>query len=189
MANSHFRSQSYLEKFQIATLTSGQADKRTGGQVDIAHRVSRHAKAWSPLCYDIAYRASRIAHLVSVSFSYFCKKLPMQEVDKISVRELTDMAEKMYGNLVKAVVDLKLGLLVVDAELHSDEEYYLLEQGSEQGNLWGINLYPQEYGTEKFIEFDSMINIRPRQQNMTRGVEDKEIREKIISLVQGKISE
>jgi len=164
MANSHFRSQSYLEKFQIATLTSGQADKRTGGQVDIAH-------------------------LVSVSFPYFCKKLPMQEVDKISVRELTDMAEKMYGNLVKAVVDLKLGLLVVDAELHSDEEYYLLEQGSEQGNLWGINLYPQEYGTEKFIEFDSMINIRPRQQNMTRGVEDKEIREKIISLVQGKISE
>jgi len=130
-----------------------------------------------------------IAHLVSVSFPYFCKKLPMQEVDKISVRELTDMAEKMYGNLVKAVVDLKLGLLVVDAELHSDEEYYLLEQGSEQGNLWGINLYPQEYGTEKFIEFDSMINIRPRQQNMTRGVEDKEIREKIISLVQGKISE
>lgn len=112
----------------------------------------------------------------------------MKEVtDTLSLAELENMAENMYGNLVKAVVDLKLIKLVVDAELHVDQEQYLLEHGSEQANLWGINLYPEKYGSEDFVEFDSMINIRPRQHNLSRGVENKEIREKIISLVNQKI--
>jgi len=94
----------------------------------------------------------------------------------------------MYGSLVKAVVDLNLYLLVVDAELHVDQEQYLLEQGSKQNDLWGINLYPQKYGSDDFVEFDSMINIRPRQQNMSRGVENEEIRKKIIALVLRKVT-
>ncbi|TSA23562.1 MAG: hypothetical protein D4R67_13460 [Bacteroidetes bacterium] len=98
------------------------------------------------------------------------------------------MASAMYGSLVKAVVDLNLYLLVVDAELHVDQEQYLLEQGSKQNDLWGINLYPQKYGSDDFVEFDSMINIRPRQQNMSRGVENEEIRKKIIALVLRKVT-
>lgn len=113
--------------------------------------------------------------------------LIMKEVDIITVSELSKMAEKMYGNLVKAVVDINKNLMVVDAELHVDQEQYLLEQGSHQENLWGINLYPDEYGTNEFIEFDSMINIRPRQQNMSRGVESKENRKRIIALVTKKV--
>ncbi len=97
------------------------------------------------------------------------------------------MAASMYGTLVKAVVDIKLGILVVDAELHVDQEQYLLELGSDQQNLWGINLYPQQYGSDGFIEFDSMINIRPRQQNMSRGVEDAKVRKRIINLVLSKV--
>jgi hypothetical protein len=58
-----------------------------------------------------------------------------------------------------------------------------LEQNSKQGNLWGINLYPEKMG-EDFIEFDSMINIRPRQNNRSRGIEDKNVREKIIKIVE-----
>ena len=105
----------------------------------------------------------------------------------IGIPELSAMAEKMYGNLVKGVVDLQKNLLAVDAEMHADEEQALLEQGSKQNDLWGINLYPSKFGTDDFIEFDSMINIRPRQQNMSRGVNNPEIREQIIDLVKQRV--
>ncbi|HUC95699.1 MAG TPA: DUF5674 family protein [Candidatus Saccharimonadia bacterium] len=107
----------------------------------------------------------------------------------IKVDELTDMARKMYGNLVKAVVDLENNSLVVDAEMHADEEEHLLERGSKQSDLWGINLYPAKFGTDEFIEFDSMINIRPRQQNMSRDVEDEDIKQLIITLVKQKVAQ
>lgn len=112
----------------------------------------------------------------------------MKEVCVIMLSELNEMAASMYGLFVKAVVDLRLDILVVDSELHVDQEQYLLEQGSQQNDLWGINLYPRKYGSDDFIEFDSMINIRPRQQNMSRGVENEEIRKKIIELVMRKVT-
>ena len=112
----------------------------------------------------------------------------MKIVDKIKVSELQEMSSKMYGQLVKAVVDINLMILVVDAELHADQEKYLLENGSQQSDLWGINLYPDDYDTEDFVEFDSMINIRPRQGNRSRDVEDSEIRKKIITIVSEKVT-
>jgi hypothetical protein len=102
--------------------------------------------------------------------------------NEIELQELKRMSEKMFGNLVKAVVDVEKKIMAVDAELHSDEEALLLEDGSRQENLWGINLYP-ETGDGDWIEFDSMINLRPSQNNKTRGVEDEKIREKIIKIV------
>lgn len=93
------------------------------------------------------------------------------------------MAKNMYGDLVKAVADTEKNIIVVDAELHVDEEQMLLENGSKQRNLWGFNLYPDKFGTENFIEYDSMINIRPSQQNMSRGVENEAIREQIKAMV------
>ena len=113
----------------------------------------------------------------------------MKEVGIITLSELNDMAASMYGDMVKAVVDVERGILVVDSELHVDQEQVLLEQGSNQKDLWGINIYPQKYGLDGFIEFDSMINIRPRQQNMSRGVENEEIKKCIIDLVLRKVSE
>jgi hypothetical protein len=107
--------------------------------------------------------------------------------DKITVAELSEMAEKMYGNLVKGVVDLERNVLVVDAEMHADEEQFLLQEDSRQQDLWGINLYPEKFGTDGFVEFDSMINIRPRQQNMSRDIEDESIRKQIIVLVNQKV--
>lgn len=89
----------------------------------------------------------------------------------------------MFGNLVKGVVDIEKKIMVVDAEMHADEEAELLEKGSKQADLWGINLYPEYYEKDNFIEFDSMINIRPRQNNRSRGVDDSEIRAKIITIV------
>ena len=94
----------------------------------------------------------------------------MKSVSTISVPELSKMAKGIYGNLVKSVVDLSNNSMIVDAEMHADEEELLLESGSKQADLWGINLYPERFGTDEFVEFDSMINIRPRQQNMSRSV-------------------
>jgi hypothetical protein len=111
----------------------------------------------------------------------------MKHIDTIAIAELAEMAEKMYGNLVKGVVDIEKNILVLDAEMHVDEEQVLLEQGSKQNDLWGINLHPDNFGQEDFVEFDSMINIRPRQQNMSRSVEDPEIRQRIIRLVLEKV--
>ena len=92
------------------------------------------------------------------------------------------MAEKGFGSMVKAVVDVEKEIMAVDAELHSDEEALLLENGSRQKDLWGINLYPGASG-DNFIEFDSMINLRPSQGNMSRGVDNPEARGKITAAV------
>ncbi|OGI16523.1 MAG: hypothetical protein A3J63_02275 [Candidatus Moranbacteria bacterium RIFCSPHIGHO2_02_FULL_40_12b] len=102
--------------------------------------------------------------------------------EKISVRDLEEMAQKIFGNLVKAVVDIEREIMAVDADLHADEEAVLLEQGSKQQDLWGINLYPEISGSG-FVEFDSMINLRPSQNNKSREVEDPEIKKKILNLV------
>lgn len=112
----------------------------------------------------------------------------MKQVKKITVDELNEMAKKMFGSLVKAVVDIEKEILVIDAEMHADEEKLLIENGSKQENCWGINLYPENQGDD-FIEFDSMINLRPSQNNRTRGVEDEKIRKKIIQIVWGKVED
>jgi hypothetical protein len=109
----------------------------------------------------------------------------MKIVEKtITIEELKQMAEKMFGTLVKAVVDIEKKIMAVDADLHADEESALLENGSKQKNLWGINIYPEMTGDD-FIEFDSMINLRPSQGNRSRGVDNPEIRGKIIEIVSG----
>lgn len=107
----------------------------------------------------------------------------MKQVDKISQLELAKLSEKMYGSLVKAVVDIKTKVVVVDAEMHVDEEQFLLEHGSNQEDLWGINLYPDKFKTDSFIEFDSMVNIRPRQNNRSRSVEDETIQRRIRDII------
>jgi len=102
----------------------------------------------------------------------------------ISLGELKIMAEERFGNLVKAVVDVERKIMALDGELHADEEALLLENGSRQENLWGINLYPELQGLDR-IEFDSVINLRPSQGNRSRGVDDPVIREKIVQTVTG----
>ncbi len=102
--------------------------------------------------------------------------------DTITREELRRLASEGFGNMVKAAVDLDKELLAVDAELHSDLEALLLDAGSRQKDLWGINLYPDLQG-EEFIEFDSMINVRPSQGNHTRGVHDAGTRKRIAGVV------
>ncbi len=107
----------------------------------------------------------------------------MKLVNKqITTKELKMMSSRTFGGLIKCVVDIKKGIMIVDADMHADQEKFLLETGSKQDDLWGINLYP-ELPPSEFIEFDSMINVRPRLNNFSRGVENKKIRELIIKTV------
>jgi len=101
---------------------------------------------------------------------------------KISIGELKEMAKQTFGDLIKAVVDIKKEVMVVDGELHSDEEDLLLQNNSKQENLWGINIYPGNK-SEDWIEFDSMINLRPFSGNLTRSVDNQKTRKKIIEIV------
>lgn len=103
--------------------------------------------------------------------------------NKITTDELKQMSQKMYGNLVKAVVDIEREIMVVDGDLHADEETFLLENESKQDNLWGINLHPGLLPNDDWIEFDSMINIRPSLGNRSRYINSPEIRKKIVAIV------
>ncbi len=106
--------------------------------------------------------------------------------EALTLDELKQLASAPFENMVKAVVDIERAVFAIHAELHSDLEALLLQDGSKQKDLWGINLYPEMPGDE-FIEFDSMINMRPSQGNRSRGVEDKEIRTQITEIVSKKI--
>ena len=110
--------------------------------------------------------------------------------NKISIDELRSMSEKMFSRLVKAVVDIEREIMAVDAELHVDLESFLLDEESglpegpsEQDNLWGINFHPNKRSDQEFVEFDSMINVRPLAANNSRYVEDAQVRKRIIEII------
>jgi len=102
--------------------------------------------------------------------------------EPITIEELKRIALDTFGDMVKAVVDVQRRLVAVDAELHADLEALLIEDGSKQHDLWGINFYPALEG-EDFIEFDSMINMRPSQGNLSRGVDDETVRKEIADII------
>ncbi|MCK4807389.1 MAG: hypothetical protein KAT09_07070 [Candidatus Aegiribacteria sp.] len=95
---------------------------------------------------------------------------------------LRQIASARFGDMIKAVVDVARGIMIIDADLHSDEEAELLATDSRQEDLWGINLYP-DLPPEEWLEFDSMINLRPSSGNRSRNVEDTAICEQIRDLV------
>jgi hypothetical protein len=96
--------------------------------------------------------------------------------------DLRAVAALQFGDLVKAVVDVERGIVALGAELHSDEEAALIDDGSKQSDIWGVNLYPDATDAA-FVEFDSMINIRPADGNRSRGVEDAALRERLRTIV------
>ena len=115
--------------------------------------------------------------------------MPLQLIEQsMSLADLRTLANERFGDMIKAVVDISQGSMAAGCELHVDAEQFLLENGSKQVDLWGINLYPDAFGDEeRFVEFDSMINLRPGQGNRSRGVEDAEIRKQIFNLIRLKI--
>ncbi len=104
--------------------------------------------------------------------------------EAITIKELQEMASRQFGDVIKAVIDVEQGIMAVGGDLHADEEVLLTEQeGSKREHTWGINLYTHETGGA-FIEFDSMVNIKPSFNNRSRDVENNEVREKIKAIVE-----
>ncbi len=101
----------------------------------------------------------------------------------VSKKDLTTIAEAQFGDFVKAVVDVKQEIMAIGGELHADEEAALMaEKGSERADTWGINIYPEK-SVNEWVEFDSMVNLKPLSGNRSRSVEDSQIREKIKTIV------
>jgi hypothetical protein len=107
-------------------------------------------------------------------------KIIEQQVQKADLLDLE--LKSTFGALVKAVIDIERAILIAGMTMHSDGEEILLESGSKQADLWGINLYLQQSGDE-WIEYDSVINLRPSHGNVSRGVDDLKIRQKIREIV------
>lgn len=103
--------------------------------------------------------------------------------EPITRSELKSIAEERFGDLVKAAVDIDKGIMAIGGELHIDKEVVLVEkEGSTQANIWGVNIYPLVTG-EGFIEFDSMINLKPMHGNRIRDIDDPSAKQQVIEVV------
>jgi hypothetical protein len=95
--------------------------------------------------------------------------------DPATSEQLTQMGEAFDGNLIKLAVDVQRGILAGGGELHADCEEALLEDGSQQNDVWGADWYP----LERQVGFEALINIRPRQGNFALEVQDSTLRSQI----------
>ena len=99
--------------------------------------------------------------------------------EQATPEQLEQMAETYVGLMIKLAVDVNRGILSGGGELHADCEQVLLENGSQQENVWGADWYPEV----KRVGFESLINIRPRQQNRSMEIKDPDLKEKIEMIV------
>lgn len=93
-------------------------------------------------------------------------------------QQVHEMLE-IYPFMIKVVVDIRRQILAGGGEMHADCEAVLLEHGSEQEDLWGANWYP----AEQRLEFEALINIRPRQGNRSIVIQSQEIRNQVAAVV------
>ena len=97
--------------------------------------------------------------------------------NKPTSEQISQMS-KEYETMIKIVVDIRRRVLAGGGEMHSDCEAVLLDDGSEQDDLWGANWYPADRG----IIFESLINIRPRLGNRSILIQSEELRQKVESV-------
>ena len=103
--------------------------------------------------------------------------------EKITKQELIDMARENYGDMIKGVVDIEKEVIALGGEFHSDSSVVLVEQeGSNQEDIWGINIYPEKEKNE-WLEFNSLVNIKPLKNNRDVEIESEEIKDKIKNIV------
>ena len=101
---------------------------------------------------------------------------------KINISEIWENREIQNTDLLKIVIDVNRRIIAADAEMHADLEEVLIENGSDQKDLWGANLFPKRKGAE-FIEYTSFINIRPAQDNKSMEVQNNQIRDSIKKII------
>lgn len=102
---------------------------------------------------------------------------------RISESELRSFLGKPFVDMIKFVVDIEKKIIALGGEMHADAEQILLKDGSEQKNLWGGNIYPDKERDEK-IKYESLINIRPSQNNRSLEIKDGRLKESIKNIVE-----
>lgn len=107
--------------------------------------------------------------------------------DRISGAALKRLAQETYREMIKAVVDVERKLLAVGGEWHADAEARLLEDGSEQKHLWGINLYPDKPPAQRIV-YDALINIRPAEDQTSMEIRDEALRRRIAQIVDQRVA-
>ncbi|HSX40908.1 MAG TPA: DUF5674 family protein [Candidatus Saccharimonadales bacterium] len=98
---------------------------------------------------------------------------------KATAQEIEQAAQDIGGFYIKIVVDIEKAVLAMGGERHVDAEQLLLEHGSNQDDLWGGGLDLKT----KDIDYNSMINLRPHQENASRDVLSVEIRKKFDAII------
>ena len=97
--------------------------------------------------------------------------------------EAIEIGKEFYKEMVKGVVDIQKEIVVIGGEYHVDANEVLMENGSLQSDVWGFNVYlnrPQD----AWIEYTSLITIRPLANNRTMTVEDENIRQAMKKIIQ-----
>lgn len=98
-------------------------------------------------------------------------------------KSLSTLAAEDFGDMVKGVVDVQHGIMTLGGELHVDGETLLMEQeGSLREHTWGINIYPNKPRSE-WLEFDSLVNLKPSFGNRSRRVENEGLQKEIVDIV------
>lgn len=82
------------------------------------------------------------------------------------------------GTYIKLAVDIRRGILAGGGALHADCESVLLEDGSRQEDIWGADWIP----TSRQVTFESLINIRPRQNNRSLEILDPAVRDGVAEI-------
>jgi hypothetical protein len=101
--------------------------------------------------------------------------------NKITKSELEELAKEFYVEMIKGVADVENEIIALGGEWHIDANQALIENGSKQENLWGFNIYLKKPKEER-LEYHSLINIRPSQNNMGMEIESEEIKSKIFEI-------
>ena len=107
--------------------------------------------------------------------------------DTITREEMSEIAKEFYGNMVKGVADVENKIIALGGEYHMDANIVMIEHGSRQDNIWGFNIYLDREGDD-WLEYVSLINIRPAVGNRSMFIEDHELCRKIKKIITEKIS-
>lgn len=102
---------------------------------------------------------------------------------KISHSQLKSLCDQWFGEMAKVVVDIERRVIGIGGELHADAEALLIQDGSNQKNIWGANYYPK-FGPKDRIEYTALINVRPRQNNPSMEIIDDRIKIKLKEVIE-----
>ena len=106
--------------------------------------------------------------------------------DKISLEELKKLAKVFYVSMIKGVVDIEKEIITFGGEYHMDANVKILENGSIQKDVWGFNIYFDK-PRDEWIEYTSLINIRPQQDSYSMEIYNEEIRNRMKEIINSKI--